>query len=226
LNYFPVGLLATVCTVLLCLYWIGGRANRVDWGTGWLNRLEGINRLFCRYLHHVQGPPLILPEGGLLLACNHSSGLDPLLLLALSNRPLRFLIAREEYQRWWLRWLLDTVGCIPIDRNGRPEKALSRVRLALNAGEVVVIFPQGGIQQPGKPLRPMKRGVALLACVTSYPVLPVRIRGVRGAGLTLGALILPGRPNIKAGTLLYCQNNNQQQLMTQITDFLQDADRE
>jgi len=221
--YLGASLLISIGVLLILLFRAGGQASRVDWGSGWLNRLNGVNRLFCQTFHHLHSPPLLLPDGPLLLVSNHQSGLDPLLLLALSNRPLRFLIAREEYQRWWLRWLLDATGSIPIERQGRPEKALSRVRQALMVGEVVAIFPQGGIQQPGKPVRPMKRGAAMLACVTHCAVLPVRISGVRGAGKTLGALLLPGRPRLQSGQLLYCQDGNQQQLLQQITDYLNDS---
>lgn len=220
MTYVTVGLLAVICVILIYLYVLGGRASRVDWGSGWLNRLDGINRLFCRHFHHLQTPPLVLPEGRLLMVSNHLSGLDPLLLLALATRPLRFLIAREEYQRWWLRWLLDAVGCIPVDRHGRPEKAMSRARQALVAGEIVVVFPQGGIQHPDGPRRPLKRGAALLACISDSPVLPVRISDVRGHGRTLGALVLPGQPRIESGPLYYCRDGDQRQLLSRIDEFL------
>jgi len=72
---------------------------------------------------------------------NHVSGLDPLLLIAATRRPLRFVIAREEYERWGLRWLLHAVGCIPIARGRNPRSALSAARAALEAGEVVALFP-------------------------------------------------------------------------------------
>src|SRR5688500_11612253 len=94
------------------------RANKADWGNKWLNRLDGLNRIFCRRFHRLRHGKLSLPEeGGALLASNHVSGLVPLLLIAASRRPLRFMIAREEYERWWLKWLLRAVGCIPVERS-------------------------------------------------------------------------------------------------------------
>ena len=115
--------LALITTaVLLAVFWrwfirTCEAANGADWGSRWLNRLDGLNRILCRRVHRLKHEPLKLPvSGGVLVASNHVSGLDPLLLIAASPRPLRFLIAREQYQRWWLRWLFRAVGCIPVER--------------------------------------------------------------------------------------------------------------
>jgi len=106
--------------------------------------IDGWLRLFCRYYHRLEYEPLPLPERGpALVASNHLSGLDPLLLITASKRPLRFLIAQEEYHRFGLNWLFRAAGCIPVDRKGRPEKALRRAREALQRGEVVALFPHG-----------------------------------------------------------------------------------
>lgn len=99
-------------------------ANKADWGGKWLNRLDGLNRIFCRKFHRLRHAKLHLPaKGGALLASNHVSGLDPLLLIAASRRPLRFMIAREQYDRWWLRWLFRAIGCIPVERSRNPRAA-------------------------------------------------------------------------------------------------------
>ncbi|MEK7706833.1 MAG: 1-acyl-sn-glycerol-3-phosphate acyltransferase, partial [Verrucomicrobiota bacterium] len=156
-------------------------ANGADWGRCWLNRLDGLNRILCRRFHHLNHDALNLPAtGGVLVASNHVSGLDPLLLLAASPRPLRFLIAREEYDRWWLRWLLRAVGCIPVERSRNPRAALYAAREALERGEVVALFPHGRIHLDHHPPTPLKRGIVLLARMTGAPILPVRVEGVRG----------------------------------------------
>jgi 1-acyl-sn-glycerol-3-phosphate acyltransferase len=113
---------------LLLALWLGWRrlsavgreANGADWGNDWLNRLDGLARLFCRRFHRLDAAPLPVPaSGGALLAANHISGLDPILMLAVCPRPLRFMVAKEEYNRWWLRWLYDRIGFIPVDRQDR-----------------------------------------------------------------------------------------------------------
>lgn len=173
------------------------RANQTDWGGPWLNRLEGLNRLFCRTLHHLDPEPLHLPESGpALVACNHLSGLDPLLLLAASPRPLRFLIAAEEYHRFGLRWLYRAVGCIPVERSGRPERAFREALKVLQAGEVVALFPHGKIHLDTDPPRRLKGGVARLSRLANCPVTPVRITGVTGLGQTFLALCQPSRAHV------------------------------
>ncbi len=57
-----------------------------------------------------------------MVVANHISGLDPLLMAAASRRSLHFMIAREQYERFGLKWLFRMAGCIPVDRERAPEK--------------------------------------------------------------------------------------------------------
>lgn len=169
----------------------------MDWGSVWLNRLDGLNRIFCRSFHKLRHDPIVLrPDGGVLLASNHVSGLDPLLMVAACDRPLRFVIAREQYERWWLRWLFQAMGCIPVDRGRNPRSAFRAALEALQQGEVVAIFPHGRIHLSHQPPARLKRGVALLARLASVPVHPLRIEGVRGQGMTVVAVLIPSRARI------------------------------
>lgn len=180
------------------------RRNGADWGRPWLNRLDGLNRILCRRFHRLQHPPLELPaQGAALVVANHVSGLDPLLMIAASPRPLRFIIAREQYDRWFLRGLFRAIGCIPIGRRGGHRDALAAARRALAAGEVVALFPQGGITTDDDAEAPLKPGVALLAAETGVPVHVLRLEGIRGRGRTLTAVLLRSRAHIyPRGTLL------------------------
>ncbi|MHB1951754.1 MAG: MFS transporter [Acidiferrobacteraceae bacterium] len=170
-------------------------ACRADWGRRWMNRLDGLNRILCGTLHGLEVSNVRLPpSGAALLAANHISGLDPMLLIASVDRPLRFLIAEDEYERWWLKWLFRAMGCIPV-RPGQSQHVLAQARKALEAGEVVALFPEGGIHRPGASGR-LKRGVALLAEITCAPVFPVHVSGVRGIGLRILAVFLPDRARV------------------------------
>lgn len=203
------GWLVAIAAVV-ALMWLMRRcraANLIDWGASWINYLDGLNRIVCRRFHGLRDVPLPLPESGAaLLVSNHVSGLDPLLLIAASRRPLRFVIAREEYERWWLKWLLRGVGCIPIERSRNPRGALTLARSALEAGEVVALFPQGRIHLDHEPPQPLKRGVAWLAGMTHAPVFAVRIDGVHGQGLTVAAVLFPSRARLQYFQPLYLRD--------------------
>jgi len=193
------------------------RANEADWGSPWLNRLDGLNRIFCRRFHRLPRKLLALPaRGPVLVASNHVSGLDPLLLIAASKRPLRFMIAREEYERWWCRWLFRAIGCIPVDRSRDPHKALYAARRALEAGEVVALFPHGKIHLDHLPPVPLRRGVVLLAQMTGAPIVPVRVDGVRGEGHTVAALWMRSRARLDYRGLLHCEGRKSSKCLEQL----------
>ncbi len=212
-------------TVALALGWWGRRlkhaadaARIADWGRGWLNTLDGLNRLFCRRYHRLRLHRLRLPKtGAALVVANHVSGLDPLLMLAVSPRPLRFIIAREQYDRWWLRWLFQAVGCIPVERRASAHAALSAARRALAAGEVVALFPFGGIHlEHETPARP-RRGIVHLAKASGAPVYALRLTGIRGQGRTLSAVFERSRARVTRHPALYYDERKPDALQSELT---------
>lgn len=179
-------------------------AQVADWGSAWLNYLDGLNRLFCRRFHRLEADRVPLPAvGPALVIANHVSGLDPLLMIAASSRPLRFLIAREQYDRWWLRWLFDAIGCIPVTRHAPAPRALARAREALARGEVVALFPHGRMHLDHEPPIPLKRGVIYLAAQTGAPIVALRLDGIRGQGLTVPAVLLRSRARLTSSPPLH-----------------------
>jgi 1-acyl-sn-glycerol-3-phosphate acyltransferase len=213
----------------VAVFWYGWRravgaceaANVADWGSRWLNRLDGLNRLFCRHFHRLRHERLPLPaRGPALLVSNHVSGLDPLVLIAASNRPLRFLIAREQYERWWLKWLFRAIGCIPVERSRNPVAAYAAARRALEAGAVVALFPHGRIHLDRHPPAPLKRGVALLARATGAPIVAVRLDGVRGEGRTVSAVFLRSRVRLRHHAPLHHAGHEVEVLLEKIAHRL------
>lgn len=180
--------------------WLHHGADRhrfADWGRPGVNWIDGLNRWWCRRVHRlapVAAP--IPPTGPAIVVANHVSGLDPLLLVAASRRPLRFLIAREQYERFGLRWLFRAAGCIPVDRGTRPEQALRDALRALASGEVVALFPHGAIHLPDGPAPSLKRGALRLAALTGAPVVAARVAGVGAPGRVVSAVFVPGRAQL------------------------------
>ncbi len=198
LNNWPwLGAIALTVMTLAWLLWLGRRHNEVDWGNLLINWIDGINRLYCRKFHRLDCEQIYLPEtGGVLLASNHVSGLDPLLLVAASRRPLHFMIATEEYHRFGLTWLFRATGCIPVDRKGRPDKAFRHAIKALKDGKVVALFPHGRIHLDSESSALIKPGLGRLSALSGCPVIPVRITGIRGQGSIFKALFLRARTRL------------------------------
>lgn len=180
-------------------------ATQADWGDPWTTRIAGFIGLFCRYIHRFQYDPIPLPaEGCALVASNHISGLDPFLLIAASPRPLRFLIAREEYERFGLNWLFRRAQCIPVDRERNPERALREALRALKNGDVVAVFPQGRIHLPTAGSRKLKGGAVRLAHQCDCPIYPVQVSDVGAVGHTALAVIFPSRARLQTSSELDC----------------------
>lgn len=203
------------------LYRACRRANRVDWGRGWMNTLDGLNRLFCYRYHRLNVLGLRLPRRGpAIVVANHVSGLDPMLLFASARRPLRFLIAREEYRRFGLTWLFRAIGCIPVDREKRPEQALREALRCLREGEVLALFPHGRIHLDSDPPRPIKGGAIRLSQLTGAPILPYRIDGVHGEGHVVRGVLLRGRARIRTHAPIYPEDYSREQLLPLVQSIL------
>ena len=111
----------------------------------------------------VTGPAVVAP--------NHDSWLDGIVLGAAISRELRFLAKAELWQSRLLAWALDGLGAIPIERSHGDYLAAARVLQALATGQAVVIFPQGAVRGD----RIWKQGAAHAALVTGAPLVPVRL---------------------------------------------------
>lgn len=126
-----------------------------------------------------------LPEkGGALLTPNHVSWIDGLLLVAISSRPIRLIITGDLVTKWWARGLAKIMGAIPISRNPKAaRKAVETAREALNDGELVCIFPEGGISHSGT-LQKFRSSTLDVLKGTSAPIVPVYLDELWGSIFT------------------------------------------
>lgn len=208
-----------VIIIIAVAIWIIGLQNaEADWGGPSVNWLDGWTRLICRYIQRLPEQKINLPETGpAIVVANHVSGADPLLLISASKRPLRFLIAREEYERPLVSWVFKKAGCIPVDRNGRPEQALRQALRALQKGEVIALFPHGKIHLDSDPPRKIKGGVGRLASWSAAPVFPVRIDGVTAEGKVFTAPFVPSRVQLTMTPALICSPESMLQCLQDIS---------
>ena len=201
-----------------------GRANEADWGDSLSNHLDGVARLFVRKYHRLSADRMALPEDGpALVVANHISGLDPLLLMAASKRPLHFLIAQEEYQRPGLRWLFDRAGVIPVERNTRPERALRAALRALEEGKVIALFPFGRMHLDSETPIKIKGGVGILAARSGASVYPARIEGVAVKKSVFRAILWRGHPRLYPLQPIQVEEMHVQAMLKQLSEVLTTA---
>jgi 1-acyl-sn-glycerol-3-phosphate acyltransferase len=123
------------------------------------------------YRVEVRGAEHVPPSGPVVVAANHESVLDPFVLGVALPRPIRYLAKAELWGYPFVGTLLEAGGVIPLRRGGSDVVAIGAAVEALEAGEVVGIFPQGRVRSEG----PWLRGAARMALVTGAPLLPVRL---------------------------------------------------
>jgi 1-acyl-sn-glycerol-3-phosphate acyltransferase len=133
------------------------------------------------YRLRVTGVEHVPSEGGLVIAANHTSNLDPWPLgCALPKRQLHYM-AKSELWKPGLRTLLAAIGSFPVRRGeGDVEAFETAVRIVRNGG-VMAMFPEGtrrtkGLRKKHEP-RP-HRGTARIALAADAPLVPAAIRGM------------------------------------------------
>jgi acyl-[acyl-carrier-protein]-phospholipid O-acyltransferase/long-chain-fatty-acid--[acyl-carrier-protein] ligase len=133
------------------------------------------------YRIHVYGRENLPEQGGAILVPNHISWLDGLLLLTTSSRQVRMLIDRTLLTNWWSSGLARIMGAIPIGPAPKAARnAIETAREALRNGELVCIFPEGGITRSGQ-LQPFKSGVLEIHKGTDVPLIPVYLDELWGS---------------------------------------------
>ncbi len=159
-----------------------------------------INRVFCRLMYGVSLRPFVpMPSHGpALIVANHSSFSDPLVLSARAKRPITFLVAKEVFNKKMLKWVFVKFGYVPVDRKNADIKAVRELIKTINDGQIVGVFPQGGIDEyrneNGHP------GVGYLALKTGVPVIPVWIEWKHQRPPSLfKSLVLPNKVSIHSG---------------------------
>jgi acyl-[acyl-carrier-protein]-phospholipid O-acyltransferase/long-chain-fatty-acid--[acyl-carrier-protein] ligase len=135
------------------------------------------------YRIRVIGHENIPKSGGALLISNHMSFIDALLLIASSERPIRFLIDKAIYDLPYVKPFAKLTQAIPISSDVRPREMLKSLRGAssrIRDGEVVCIFAEGQITRIGQML-PFRHGFARILNGLDAPIVPVNLDGVWGS---------------------------------------------
>jgi len=136
------------------------------------------------YRFKVRGDTHIPTEGAAILVCNHVAFVDPVLLMAASPRPIYFIMDHQIFKTPLLGWFFRLAGAIPIAPQREDpaiyEQAFARARKVLEAGDLVCIFPEGGLTRDGQ-LGEFKGGVMKLLEKNPVPVVPLALQNLWGS---------------------------------------------
>lgn len=157
---------------------------------------------------NIRGRYQLPPKGPAVLAANHNSHLDTLVLMSLFpiaeiHRVRPVAAADYFFKTRWLSWFsTHCIGVIPLMRKGfqRPDELFSGCHQALDAGDYLIVFPEGSRGKPEQ-LSRLKKGLYYLYAARhdELPIIPVMLRGL-GKALPKGeALFVPFNCDVVIG---------------------------
>ena len=171
-------------------------------------------------------------QGGVILASNHASFLDPPLVGSGLNRGINYL-ARESLFRFpGMGALLRSWSAVPVDRDGGGAKGLKMILDRLLSGGAIILFPEGTRTKDGK-LQPARSGIGLTVIKSTAPVVPVRVFGTFEAYGRNHKFPRPHRVAVKSGLPMKfeglraeaksCDKARQKQIYQQVADEIMAA---
>jgi 1-acyl-sn-glycerol-3-phosphate acyltransferase len=136
------------------------------------------------YRFKVTGEEHIPVQGAAILVANHVSFVDAVLLMAASPRPIRFIMDHQIFRVPVLGWLFKLAKAIPIAPQKVDaqiyERAFAEARRVLDEGDLLCIFPEGGITKDGS-LQPFKGGIMKILETHPVPVVPLALTNLWGS---------------------------------------------
>ena len=144
-----------------------------------------------RYRIQVQGFNNLPGTGGVLMLGNHISFIDFAMIQIACPRKVRFVMHKNYYEIWYIKWFLDIMGVIPI-ASGESAAALIKINELLKAGEVVCLFPEGAISRNGQ-LGNFKHGFEKTLDGVNGVILPFYIRGLWGSRFSHSSRFMKSR---------------------------------
>jgi len=141
-----------------------------------------VNHVMYRYFSaEFENRHILDTPGPVILAPVHRSNLDVLLVSGGSQRRVRSLAKESMFSGPVLTWLWSALGAFPVQRGSADRNALNAARGLIEAGEPVLVFPEG-TRQEGPVVGEVFDGVAYLAAKTAAPTIPI---GIAGTGESL-----------------------------------------
>ncbi len=141
--------------------------------------------LLIHSIYRVQkeGLEYIPDRGAVVLVCNHVSFVDALVIAGCVHRPVRFVMYHKIFTMPVLNFVFRTARAIPIaparEDRAMLERSYEQIAAALEAGDLVCIFPEGHITETGD-LQSFRPGIERIVRNNPVPVIPMALRGLWG----------------------------------------------
>ncbi len=144
-----------------------------------INAIRPGVRFLSRVLWHLEhrGCENIPRNGGLIIASNHQTYVDPFWVSIPIKRPVRYLAWNVALSWPIVGKLMRTLGAWPLQLEGSDPAAIRRSLQWLRDGGAILIFPEGGRGRPDGSMMRFKAGAVRIALEAGVPILPVTIRG-------------------------------------------------
>jgi 1-acyl-sn-glycerol-3-phosphate acyltransferase len=134
-----------------------------------------ISRLFWRV--HWRDTEHIPASGGVIIAANHQTYIDPFWVGVPVRRPIRFLAWDAAFSWPVIGYFLKLFGAWPLQLEGSDPAPIRRSLQWIGEGGAVMLFPEGGRGNPDGSMKKCKAGAVRMAIEAGVPILPVTIRG-------------------------------------------------
>ncbi|MDQ7779748.1 MAG: lysophospholipid acyltransferase family protein [Planctomycetota bacterium] len=137
-----------------------------------------------------RGPGNVPRTGGVLLAVNHQSYLDPLLVAACVDRAVYFMARKSLFKNFMFGALIRFLGAFPVERDQADTRSVRLAIDLLRGGNVVLVFPEGTRTRDGR-IGAMKKGIGMLARKSGAAIVPTLLDGAFEAWPRTAALPAP-----------------------------------
>lgn len=161
----------------------------------WYSLLWYAGLLLFKCIFHlkIKGKQKIPPQGGMIIAANHRSYLDPIVLALLVPRRMNFVAKEELFQNPLFGCLISRLGAFPLKRGRLDKGAYKKALQILKRGRILALFPEGTRSRSGR-LGKLREGPVRMALYCEVPLVPVVIKGTE-------KILPPGARFIKKGKI-------------------------
>jgi 1-acyl-sn-glycerol-3-phosphate acyltransferase len=145
-----------------------------------------------------------------IVAANHCSNLDPVLIGANFPRQLRYLAKDELFRPFFFGKIIRILGAIPVlqEDSRAAAAALKSFLHLLQGGESVILFPEGSRSPDGR-LKPLEGGAALISIKSGVPLIPAYVSGTFEAMPSGAAWVKPSKIRLYFGEAVYPPADNE-----------------